>query len=45
MEQVLTFRDHDGLMLEIVEDPGADVRTGWSGAPGVSGALPAAKPA
>jgi predicted esterase/catechol 2,3-dioxygenase-like lactoylglutathione lyase family enzyme len=34
-EQVLAFRDHDGLMLEIVAHPDADVRPGWSGAPGI----------
>jgi glyoxalase family protein len=34
-EQVLAFRDHDGLMLEIVAHPGADVRPGWGGAPGI----------
>ena len=34
-EQVLAFRDHDGLMLEIVAHPGAEARTGWRGAPGV----------
>jgi predicted esterase/catechol 2,3-dioxygenase-like lactoylglutathione lyase family enzyme len=33
MEQVLAFRDHDGLMLEIVAHPGADGRPGWGGAP------------
>jgi predicted esterase/catechol 2,3-dioxygenase-like lactoylglutathione lyase family enzyme len=36
VEQVLAFRDPDGLMLEIVAHPGADTRPGWSGAPGVS---------
>src|SRR5918999_1918490 len=35
-EQVLAFRDHDGLMLEIVAHPGADNRRGWGGAPGIS---------
>jgi catechol 2,3-dioxygenase-like lactoylglutathione lyase family enzyme len=34
-EQVLAFRDHDGLMLEIVAHPGADNRPGWGGAPGI----------
>ncbi|MFN2564624.1 MAG: VOC family protein [Gemmatimonadaceae bacterium] len=34
-EQVLAFRDHDGLMLEIVAHPGADLRSGWDGAPGI----------
>jgi predicted esterase/catechol 2,3-dioxygenase-like lactoylglutathione lyase family enzyme len=36
-EQVLAFRDHDGLMLEIVGHPAADGRRGWSGAPGIPG--------
>ena len=35
-EQVLAFRDHDGLLLEIVAHPGADRRPGRSGAPGIS---------
>jgi glyoxalase family protein len=35
-EQVLAFRDHDGLMLEIVAHPDADIRAAWSGAPGIS---------
>jgi predicted esterase/catechol 2,3-dioxygenase-like lactoylglutathione lyase family enzyme len=35
-EQVLAFRDHDGLMLEIVAHPKADARRGWDGAPGIS---------
>ena len=35
-EQVLAFRDHDGLMLEIVAHPAADSRPGWGGAPGIS---------
>jgi predicted esterase/catechol 2,3-dioxygenase-like lactoylglutathione lyase family enzyme len=35
-EQILAFRDPDGLMLEIVSHPGADVRPGWGGAPGIS---------
>jgi predicted esterase/catechol 2,3-dioxygenase-like lactoylglutathione lyase family enzyme len=34
-EQVLAFRDHDGLMLEIVARPGAAARPAWGGAPGV----------
>jgi predicted esterase/catechol 2,3-dioxygenase-like lactoylglutathione lyase family enzyme len=34
-EQVLAFRDHDGLMLEIVAHPGADAQPGWGGAPGI----------
>jgi predicted esterase/catechol 2,3-dioxygenase-like lactoylglutathione lyase family enzyme len=35
-EQVVAFRDHDGLMLEIVASPGAEARSGWGGAPGIS---------
>ena len=34
-EQVLAFRDHDGLMLELVGHPGAEVRRAWGGAPGI----------
>jgi predicted esterase/catechol 2,3-dioxygenase-like lactoylglutathione lyase family enzyme len=34
-EQVLSFRDHDGLMLEIVASDGAATRPAWGGAPGV----------
>jgi glyoxalase family protein len=34
-EQVLAFRDHDGLMLEIVAHPDADARPAWGGAPGI----------
>src|SRR5918911_1647464 len=34
-EQVIAFRDPDGLMLEIVAHPGADVRPAWGGAPGI----------
>jgi catechol 2,3-dioxygenase-like lactoylglutathione lyase family enzyme len=30
-EQVLTFRDHDGLMLELVAHQGAEKREGWAG--------------
>jgi predicted esterase/catechol 2,3-dioxygenase-like lactoylglutathione lyase family enzyme len=36
VEQVLTFEDHDGLMLEIVGHPGAEARPAWAGAPGIS---------
>jgi predicted esterase/catechol 2,3-dioxygenase-like lactoylglutathione lyase family enzyme len=32
-EQVLAFKDHDGLMLEIVGHPGAEARPAWGGAP------------
>jgi predicted esterase/catechol 2,3-dioxygenase-like lactoylglutathione lyase family enzyme len=35
VEQVLAFRDHDGLMLEIVGHPGAEARPAWGGAPGI----------
>ena len=35
VEQVLAFKDHDGLMLEIVGSPGAEARPAWAGAPGV----------
>jgi predicted esterase/catechol 2,3-dioxygenase-like lactoylglutathione lyase family enzyme len=35
-EQVLSFADPDGLMLEIVGHPGAETRPAWDGAPGVS---------
>ncbi len=35
-ESVLAFKDHDGLMLEIVGSPGAEARPAWAGAPGVS---------
>ena len=35
MEHVLAFKDHDGLMLEIVGSPGAEARPAWAGAPGV----------
>jgi glyoxalase family protein len=36
VEQVLAFRDHDGLMLEIVAHEDADAQPGWDGAPGIS---------
>lgn len=35
-EQVISFQDHDGLLLEIVGAPGAEARSGWDGAPGIS---------
>lgn len=35
-EQVLSFADPDGLMLELVGDPTAEARTGWPGATGVT---------
>jgi predicted esterase/catechol 2,3-dioxygenase-like lactoylglutathione lyase family enzyme len=34
-EQVLAFRDPDGLMLELVGHPGAEARPAWGGAPGI----------
>lgn len=34
-EQVIAFRDRDGLMLEIVAHPGAEARRGWGGAAGI----------
>jgi predicted esterase/catechol 2,3-dioxygenase-like lactoylglutathione lyase family enzyme len=34
-EQVLAFKDHDGLLLEIVAHPGAEGRPAWGGAPGI----------
>src|SRR6266850_3627177 len=34
-EQVLAFRDHDGLMLEIVGHAGAEARPVWGKAPGI----------
>ena len=36
VEQVLAFRDHDGLMLEIVGHPGAEARPAWGSAPGIA---------
>ncbi len=35
-EQVISFKDHDGLMLEIVAHPRAGSRSAWGGAPGIS---------
>lgn len=35
-EQVLAFRDPDGLMLELVGHPGAATRAAWEGAKGIS---------
>ena len=35
-EQVISFRDHDGLMLEIVAHATAEARPAWAGAPGIS---------
>jgi predicted esterase/catechol 2,3-dioxygenase-like lactoylglutathione lyase family enzyme len=34
-EQVIAFRDHDGLMLELVASAGAEARPAWGGAPGI----------
>lgn len=34
-EQVLAFKDHDGLLLELVGHPGAEARPVWGGAPGI----------
>ncbi|MFL5577800.1 MAG: VOC family protein [Gemmatimonadaceae bacterium] len=35
-EQVIAFKDHDGLMIEIVAHPGAEGRPAWGGAPGIT---------
>jgi len=35
-EQVISFQDHDGLLLEIVAVPEAEERLGWGGAPGIA---------
>lgn len=35
-EQVIAFKDHDGLMLELVATEEAEVRPAWSGAPGIA---------
>jgi predicted esterase/catechol 2,3-dioxygenase-like lactoylglutathione lyase family enzyme len=35
VEQVISFTDHDGLMLEIVGHPGAESRPAWADAPGI----------
>src|SRR5918911_73111 len=34
-EQVIGFRDHDGLLLELVAHAGAEARPAWGGAPGI----------
>lgn len=34
-EHVLAFRDHDGLLLELVAHPGAEARPAWEHAPGI----------
>ena len=36
VERVLSFKDHDGLMLEIVGHSGAAALPAWGGAPGIS---------
>lgn len=35
VEQAISFRDHDGLMLELVAHPGAEEREAWGEAPGI----------
>ena len=35
-EQAISFKDHDGLMLEIVAHAGAEARPAWGDAPGIS---------
>jgi predicted esterase/catechol 2,3-dioxygenase-like lactoylglutathione lyase family enzyme len=35
-ERVLSFRDHDGAMYELVGHPGAETRPAWDGAPGIA---------
>jgi predicted esterase/catechol 2,3-dioxygenase-like lactoylglutathione lyase family enzyme len=34
-EQVISFRDHDGTMLELVAHPAAEARPAWGDAPGI----------
>jgi predicted esterase/catechol 2,3-dioxygenase-like lactoylglutathione lyase family enzyme len=36
VEQVIAFRDPDGLMLEIVGNPDAETRPAWGGAAGIA---------
>jgi predicted esterase/catechol 2,3-dioxygenase-like lactoylglutathione lyase family enzyme len=36
MEQVVAFKDPDGMMIEIVAHTGAEARPGWGGAPGIA---------
>ena len=38
-EQVIAFKDRDGLLLEIVAHAGAEARSAWDGAPGIPGEL------
>jgi predicted esterase/catechol 2,3-dioxygenase-like lactoylglutathione lyase family enzyme len=35
-EQVIAFKDHDGLMLELVASEEAESRPAWDGAPGIA---------
>lgn len=35
-EQVIAFKDHDGLMLELVASAQAELRPAWVGAPGIA---------
>ena len=35
-ERVLSFKDPDGLLLELVASPGAEARPGWGDAPGIA---------
>jgi len=35
-EQVIAFKDHDGLMLELVASEEAEARSAWDGAPGIA---------
>lgn len=35
-EQVISFKDQDGLLLELVAHPGAEARSAWEEAPGLS---------
>lgn len=34
-ERVISFKDPDGLLLELVSSPGAGARAGWGNAPGI----------
>jgi glyoxalase family protein len=35
-EQVIAFKDPDGMLVEIVAHAGAEAKAGWGGAPGIS---------
>jgi len=35
-EQVIAFKDQDGLLLELVAHPGAEARPAWGNAPGIA---------